>query len=128
MGVFCSYRSCYYHFMNTTRALIQKELKLVESGLKNLFTEQNCVLNDVESFVQNGSKRIRSIVVLLYLKLQEIEISDNLINVLTAGELIHNASLLHDDVIDNSKLRRGKQNIFNKYNSKISSSLKKCLI
>ncbi len=99
---------------------VQQELALIDSGIKQLFYKNNVVIEDIESFVQGGSKRIRSVVALLYLKMQNIEISDDIVKVLVSGELIHNASLLHDDVVDNSELRRGKQNLYGKYGAKIS--------
>jgi len=106
--------------MINARALVQNELASVESGLENLFNKNNTVLEDLESFIQCGSKRIRSIVALLYLKMNNAKISDDVVKVLISGELIHNASLLHDDVIDDSTKRRGKQNLYGKYSPKIS--------
>ena len=40
---------------------------------------------------------------------------DEIVDVATALELIHSATLLHDDIIDNSEIRRGKDSAFRKY-------------
>ena len=76
--------------------------------------------NDLRSFLLGSSKRIRSTLALYFLKSFNIEISDAIYKVLSVGEIIHNASLLHDDVIDNAKERRGVTTIGQKYSDKIS--------
>ena len=67
-----------------------------------------------------GGKFIRSRLTLLYLKSQNCKISEDIYRILEVGELIHSASLLHDDVIDGAKNRRNKTTIANKYSSKVS--------
>ncbi|MCM1003662.1 MAG: polyprenyl synthetase family protein [Candidatus Gastranaerophilales bacterium] len=71
-------------------------------------------------FLDEPSKRIRSRLAILYLKTAEKELNDEIYNILTAGELIHNASLLHDDIIDEAESRRGKTTIGVKISPKIS--------
>lgn len=75
---------------------------------------------DISSFLVENSKFIRSKLVLLYLKSQNLVIKDDIYTVLAVGELIHNASLLHDDVIDDANERRGFSPISKRFNSKIS--------
>ena len=76
--------------------------------------------NEMISFLNNGSKRIRSKLAVLYIKANNKNLDNNVYKIITAGELIHNASLLHDDVIDESEKRRGITTIGNKYSPKIS--------
>lgn len=76
--------------------------------------------DDLKDFIIKSSKRIRSKSAILYFKSAGFEVNDNLLRILAAGEIIHNASLLHDDVIDNAELRRGKITLAKKYSSKIS--------
>ncbi len=59
------------------------------------------------------SKHIRSVVSFLYLRATGIVIEKPQIKYQAVIELIHNGSLIHDDIIDNSDLRRGKTT-FNK--------------
>ena len=76
--------------------------------------------NEIISFLNEGSKRIRSKLAILYIKANNKDLDDSVYKMLTACELIHNASLLHDDVIDGSEIRRGVTTIGNKYSPKIS--------
>lgn len=71
-------------------------------------------------FLNEPSKRIRSGLAILYLKSAGKDLDNNIYNVLSAGELIHNSSLLHDDVIDDAELRRGKTPVAKKISPKIS--------
>lgn len=54
-----------------------------------------------------GGKRIRPILTLLVGRLLNIQNKGHYIKLATSVELIHTATLLHDDVIDESSLRRG---------------------
>jgi octaprenyl-diphosphate synthase len=57
--------------------------------------------------LKSGGKRIRPLLTLASAKLCEYNDGNRDINLAACVELIHNATLLHDDVIDNSDLRRG---------------------
>jgi geranylgeranyl pyrophosphate synthase len=76
--------------------------------------------NDLSNFLINSSKFIRSKFAILYLKSFNIDLTDEIYNILASGELIHSASLLHDDVIDDADIRRGEISFPKKYNNKIS--------
>ena len=106
--------------MERTRALVENYIEIIENNFSNLVNNETVIHDDIEKFINGPSKRIRSIFCLLYLKANNASINDNVINILTAGELIHNASLLHDDVIDDSEERRGAKTFNIKYNSKVS--------
>ena len=106
--------------MENFRFLVEDDINKIEKHLGGLFNITNDVLNDLNVFLMGNSKRIRSLIALLYLKANEKNISESVINILSAGEIIHNASLLHDDVIDNAEYRRGSVTISNKFNSEIS--------
>ena len=106
--------------MNNVRALLKEDLDRIEHNLKNLFPNENEVFEELNNFINGASKKIRSTVSLLYLKANNIEISEDIITLLSSGELIHNASLLHDDVIDNSDTRRSEKALHKKYNEKIA--------
>ena len=57
--------------------------------------------------VKSGGKRIRPLLTLASAKLCGYRNGNRDVNLAACIELIHNATLLHDDVIDNSDLRRG---------------------
>jgi len=98
--------------------LTEHELDIVKNEIKKGFVEP---FNEpVFDFIFSNSKMIRANLCVLYLKTLGFIIDDEIYEVLAAGELIHNASLLHDDVIDCSEQRRGNLSVWKKYNSKIA--------
>lgn len=106
--------------MENAKALVCDDIRKVEDCLKKVFKPANIVHEEIDSFLNGTSKRIRSILALLYLKANRIELTQDIIKILVSGEIIHNASLLHDDVIDKADMRRGKSTIYSKFNSDIS--------
>ena len=106
--------------MDNIRALLKEDLDKIEYNLKNFFISENEIFKDLNNFLNGSSKKIRTIISLLYLRANNVEIGENIIDLLSSGELIHNASLLHDDVIDNSETRRNKLALHKKYNEKIA--------
>lgn len=99
--------------------IIEKELEQVLTEIKEGFTDPT-PQETLTNFVLKGSKYTRSTLGILYLKAQEIELNPLAFRILASGELIHNASLLHDDVIDEADKRRGETTIAKKFSSKIS--------
>ena len=68
--------------------------------------------------LSSGGKRIRALLTMGSAKLGGYFDGDRDVNLAACVELIHSATLLHDDVIDQSKVRRGKnyQIIFGEIN------------
>jgi len=65
------------------------------------------------------SKKIRSLIVFLFFKALCFEINDDFIKLQSSIEIIHNATLIHDDIIDKADIRRGIET----FNSKFDNSL-----
>ncbi len=74
----------------------------------------------VGSFLLTPSKKIRTLVTLLCLRAYGADVTENHIKLLAAVELIHNASLIHDDIIDESDTRRNEQTINSAYDNKLA--------
>jgi len=66
-----------------------------------------------------GGKRIRPLMVLLGCDLFNGELSQAR-PALLATELFHNFTLLHDDIMDQAPLRRGRETVFKKWNTSIA--------
>lgn len=66
-----------------------------------------------------GAKRIRPRLVSLYAEAMEISPLE-LLDISVAAEMIHAASLLHDDVVDESNLRRGLETVNCKWGNKVA--------
>jgi len=70
-------------------------------------------------FSKSG-KKIRASFVILFAKFNNNAITGDIIDLAAAVEIIHAASLIHDDIIDKSFLRRGLISVPNKFGDKIA--------
>ncbi len=88
---------------------VEQELLLVEEGIKAVADVEYPWLSGLLDYIVNsGGKRIRPALTLLAGKINSRCRPDLLIPVATGVELLHTASLVHDDTIDLSTRRRGK--------------------
>ena len=69
----------------------------------------------VQYVLEIGGKRLRPILTLITADCFGGNISDSL-NAALAIEVFHNFTLIHDDIMDNAPLRRGKQTVHEKWN------------
>jgi octaprenyl-diphosphate synthase len=91
---------------------VEEKLVLVEEKIKTkLLSEVNLVEKMINYHVQTGGKRLRALLTLGSAKLCGYSKGSRDINLAACIELIHGATLMHDDVIDSSKVRRGKKTI-----------------
>lgn len=85
------------------------ELNKVDALIKQSITSKIDKVNLISDYIINsGGKRIRPVLAILSAHLCGDK-SDKSLYLASAVEFIHTATLLHDDVIDDSELRRGKQ-------------------
>src|SRR5574344_1139432 len=99
---------------------IEKELTIVINSIKDITCKSKDLQNILDNFLSSKSKYIRTQIACLLLKSLEIPLTENHYNIMIATELIHNASLIHDDAIDNSKTRRNKKTINSDFDNKLS--------
>jgi octaprenyl-diphosphate synthase len=91
--------------------LIEPELREVESRLKTEATSHLPLINEMNEYLHDGGgKRLRPALLLLSSKACGVSGEPSL-QLATVVELIHVATLVHDDIIDNSSLRRGQASI-----------------
>ncbi len=99
---------------------IQSELRDVETVLSEKVSSPVELVSTAANYIlQNGGKRIRPALLLLTAKMLGLKVS-NAVPFGAAIEMIHAASLMHDDVLDNARLRRGKQSSNAKWGNQIS--------
>ncbi len=100
--------------------LIADDLSAVKAKLtENTASEYSFVDMAVQHVVEGGGKRLRPILVLLSAKACGYEGSDA--HTLAAVvELIHVASLVHDDVLDEATIRRGRETLQTKWGNKVA--------
>src|SRR5262249_14208254 len=95
--------------LNSIRSLVQADLIKTDQFISKELQSDIPFINELVSYILTaGGKRIRPLLVLLsaqafqYPKQDHIELASGI-------ELIHTATLLHDDVVDSSSLRRGHE-------------------
>ena len=100
--------------------LIADDLSAVEAKLtENTVSEYSFVDMAVQHVVEGGGKRLRPILVVLSAKACGYEGADA--HTLAAVvELIHVASLVHDDVLDEAAIRRGRETLHTKWGNKVA--------
>ncbi len=108
--------------MNLDRifAPVGKDLSSFEEALKEvLCSDSSLIYNVVEHILNGKGKRLRPALVFLCSRICGNR-SQNACRAAVAVDLIHNASLLHDDVIDQSPTRHGQISVGSKWNNLVS--------
>ncbi|MBR3068259.1 MAG: polyprenyl synthetase family protein [Prevotella sp.] len=105
-------------------SLIKRPIELEFSTFVELFTramthEDGLLGNVLAHIRQRGGKRMRPILTLLMAK-NFGEVSDVTQNAAIGLELLHTASLVHDDVVDESAERRGQASVNATFNNKVA--------
>ena len=99
-----SANSAYLELKNLLGNKLEKVESLIALKLKS---EVNLIEEMSDHHLQSGGKRLRALLTLGSAKLSGYNLGERDINLAACVELIHAATLLHDDVIDESSLRRG---------------------
>ena len=102
------------------QSLVEQDLKRVDDLIHEKI---NCDVNLIDELanhiINSGGKRLRPLIVLLACKACDYNGVHN-VTLAAMVEFFHTATLLHDDVIDESKLRRGRKTANEIWGSKIS--------
>jgi len=90
---------------------IAGDLSALNIRIGQQLESSNSLINTiVNNYLRTTGKQIRPIIVILSAKMFS-QVSPQVISGAAAVELLHNSSLIHDDVVDESKLRRGQSTI-----------------
>jgi heptaprenyl diphosphate synthase len=96
---------------------IYNELNAVEEFIRQNTRSRNKLLSKiVEDLFSAGGKRLRPALAIISARFGNYD-SDKIVSIAGAIETLHTATLVHDDIIDRSKLRRGKVTVSEKYGS-----------
>ena len=99
---------------------IDKEFEEFRRLFDSSLQSSNSLLSEVLSYIkQRNGKMMRPILALLIAKLFG-EINDSTLHAALSLEWLHTASLVHDDVVDESDKRRGQSSVNAIYNNKVS--------
>ena len=94
---------------NSIKNLTISEAKAVDQLIINELSSDVILINQVGHYIiGNGGKRLRPMLLLLAAKALG-DVNSNHLVLAAVIEFIHTATLLHDDVVDDSDRRRGKQ-------------------
>ena len=97
-------------------APIRKEMDRVEEEIRDAVTSEQGLLTDIAMHVIGaGGKRIRPGLVLLSYKAVGGKEPQKVVGIAASFELIHSATLIHDDINDHGEIRRGKAAAYKKY-------------
>ena len=107
-------------YLSIIKRPIEKEINNFAELFNQCLSQEEGLLGDVLSHIrQRGGKRMRPI--LMFLTAQNYgQISDVTQNAALGLELLHTASLVHDDVVDESSERRGQASVNASYNNKVA--------
>lgn len=112
--------------MSSLLEVVSKDLQQLNNNLKSIIGSENPVLvSAAEQIFGAGGKRLRPALVFLVSRataqiagLKEITTQHQRLAEII--EMIHTASLIHDDVLDESEMRRGKETIHQLYGTRVA--------
>lgn len=94
--------------MEKVKSEIGEHLKTFEEKFSQSFNDKNKLLSVVLRFiVRRKGKKMRPMFVLLSAKIAGERINETAYRAASMVELLHTATLVHDDVVDNAMMRRG---------------------
>ena len=99
---------------------IEPELAKMNEIIRESLSSDNDLMDTVVSnYLLTKGKQIRPIMVILSAKFFG-DVNDHVLHAGAALEMLHNASLIHDDVVDDTALRRGKATVNNQWGNHIA--------
>lgn len=104
---------------------VEVDLRLLSENLKQLVGNRHPILSAAaEHLFGAGGKRVRPAIVLLIsramMRMQDKDITPRHRRLAEITEMIHTASLVHDDVVDESEVRRGVPTVHSMFGNRIA--------
>lgn len=104
--------------------IVAQDLMSLEQDINDIFkeksTEKTSLDKDLSDFLAAPSKRLRPILGFLFLRSVFDKVTPEQKDVLLAVELIHSATLIHDDVIDKAEKRRSRETLNIKFDDNLA--------
>src|SRR2546421_12181402 len=95
---------------------VAKEMALVEAKIRRSIVSEEPLLHDIARYViEAGGKRIRPMVTLLAFRALGGTDVSQAVDLAADVELIHSATLIHDDINDGGEMRRGRLAAYKKF-------------
>lgn len=102
------------------KSVVNDDLNILENEMKKLFVNHSPLDKDLSEFLTAPAKRLRPLLGFLFLRCLFGKITSEQNDVLLAVELIHNATLIHDDVIDKAEERRKQATLNVKFDNNMA--------
>lgn len=106
----------YQNIKNT----VKEDMYLLEEEITSLFNGETPLDKTLLEFLKAPSKRLRPLLGFLFLKSALNEVNQQQRDILLAVELIHNATLIHDDIIDDATKRRKHETLNAKFDNNLA--------
>ena len=100
--------------MFTSEQLLQKVNDYIESS--SIKRQPTTLYDPIKYVLSIGGKRIRPVLMLLAYNMYRDDV-DSILEPAVGLETYHNYTLLHDDLMDNADMRRGKPTVHRKWNA-----------
>ena len=101
--------------------LIRRDLLQVEEELERQSRSNVQILSHLNRYMLNsGGKRIRPSLLLLSAKVFGETLDYSIISMAAVMEMLHTATLVHDDIIDGAEMRRGKKAVASQWGNDIA--------
>ncbi len=98
--------------LDSISAAIAPELTQLNQRIMLSLSSSNDMMNGIiQEYLRRKGKQIRPITVILASRLFRPQTDFRVISTAAAVEMLHNASLIHDDVVDESKMRRNEPTV-----------------
>ena len=96
-----------------------REVIKAELDKQEYVEEPYSLFEPIKYIMEDGGKRLRPVLTLMAYNLYRADIGKALKSAIGI-EIFHNYTLLHDDVMDDAELRRGRQTVHKKWNSNVA--------
>ena len=107
-------------YLSTIRKPIEADMNRFADLFKESLSQGDGLLDSVLSHIrQRGGKRMRPMLIFLTAR-NYGEVNETTQNAALGLELLHTASLVHDDVVDESDQRRGQPSVNAEYNNNVA--------
>jgi octaprenyl-diphosphate synthase len=102
-------------------SLVRRELLQVEEEFGGLISDASPVVASIGKYLRDGGgKRVRPALLLLSANLIRGHCGASAIRMASVMELLHSATLVHDDIIDEARVRRGRASVNAKWGNDIT--------
>ncbi|HXG92982.1 MAG TPA: polyprenyl synthetase family protein [Blastocatellia bacterium] len=90
-------------------SLVRRDIQLVEKEFERNISDASAEVSEIARYLyEGGGKRVRPALLLLASRLVGGDASPSAIRMAAVVEMLHTATLVHDDIIDEANMRRGR--------------------